>query len=208
MKSALKDAEGGHDWWHTYRVWQNAKLIARSEAADLVVVELGALLHDIADAKFHDRDESIGPAQAKEFLDAIAVDASKAQHVIEIVTHVSYRKSLTKGPKFESLELQIVRDADRLEAIGAIGIARAFSYGGYKKLPIYDPHISPERKLTKEAYESSTAPTINHFYDKLLRLKDMMQTETGKKMAVERHNFLEQYLEQFYREWPHLLPGI
>ena len=202
VQEALSDAEKGHDWYHTLRVYQHAITIARDEQADVLVVELAALLHDIADPKFHNGDESIGPAKAKAFLKEQQVDNRIIEHVCNIIRHMSYKNSLAKGqPQFRSAEMAIVQDADRLDAIGAIGIARTFHYGGYKNRLMFDPDIPPVTDLTKEAYKNSTAPTINHFYEKLLRLKDMMHTETAKHLAQERHDFMLAFLEQFYKEW-------
>jgi uncharacterized protein len=204
LKKTLKGAEGGHDWFHTQRVFNNAILIAKDEKVNVLVVSLGALLHDIADAKFHDGDETLGPKITKEFLTDLKVDPKVVDHVVHIVTHSSYKNSLDqkKGKKsFTSLELQVVQDADRLDAIGAVGIARAFNYGGYKNRPIYDPDIPPKLNMDKEAYKKSVAPTINHFYEKLLLLKDQMNTRTGKSLAEDRHGFMLIFLEQFYKEW-------
>ncbi|MEM6964588.1 MAG: HD domain-containing protein [Bacteroidota bacterium] len=200
VKSELKHAEGGHDWWHIYRVWKTAKQIAKSENVDQAVVELGALLHDIADTKFHGGDESIGPRKAKAFLESIAVEEKTITHVINIIENISFKGGNFKQ-KFHSPELAVVQDADRLDALGAIGIARTFNYGGFKNRALYDPNIPPNLNMTKEEYKKSTAPTINHFYEKLLLLKDRMNTATGKAMAQKRHDFMEQYLEQFYAEW-------
>ena len=199
VKTTLKNAEGGHDWWHIHRVWNNAKKIAETEQADLLVVELAALLHDIADSKFHNGDEEIGPKTAGDFLRSEQVDENIIEHVQQIIRHMSFKASLG-NVGFHSAELAIVQDADRLDAIGAIGIARAFSYGGFKGREIYDPEVKPDLHMSKEAYKNSTAPTINHFYEKLLLLKDKMNTETGKKMAEQRHAFMESYLDQFYSE--------
>jgi uncharacterized protein len=199
VRNTLKDAEGGHDWWHIHRVWNNAKLIAETEDANLLVVELAALLHDIADSKFHNGDEEIGPATAGEFLRSINVGDEIIEHVQQIIRHISFKAGFDKAV-FHSIELDVVQDADRLDAIGAIGIARAFSYGGFKGREIYNPEIKPDLNMTKAAYKNSTAPTINHFYEKLLLLKDKMNTETGKKLAQQRHAFMETYLKQFYSE--------
>ena len=203
VKETLQNAEGGHDWFHIKRVFQNAMFIAKDEDVDILVVSLGALLHEIADAKFHDGDENIGPQMAADFLQSINVKKNVIAHVVKIIEHISFKNSLgtSKKKAFDSKELQVVQDADRLDAIGAIGIARAFNYGGYKNRELYNPDIPPNLKLTKEAYKKSKAPTINHFYEKLLLLKDKMNTETGKKLAVERHQFMLDYLEQFYKEW-------
>jgi len=200
VKATLTNAEGGHDWWHIYRVWKLAKHIAQSEKVDVLVVELGALLHDIADAKFNDGNESIGPKKAREFLQSISVEEELITHVEKIIQHISF-----KGGNFEqafnSTELAVVQDADRLDAMGAIGIARTFNYGGFINRAIYNPNIQPNLNMSKEEYKNSTAPTINHFYEKLLLLKDRMNTPTGKAMAVHRHQYMEQFLEEFYNEW-------
>ena len=200
VKQELQHAEAGHDWWHIERVWKSAKAIAKEENVDLLVVEFAALLHDIADAKFHGGDEEIGPQKAGDFLNSIAVDEALIIHVQEIIRNMSFKSSLG-AINFSSPEMLVVQDADRLDAIGAIGIARAFTYGGFKNRELYNPAIKPEVKQSKEAYKNTTAPTINHFYEKLLLLKDKMNTETGKRIAQERHAFMEAYLEQFYGEW-------
>ncbi len=199
VRNTLKDAEGGHDWWHIYRVWTNAKRIASSEKCDILTVELAALLHDIADSKFHGGDEEIGPLTAANYLRSIGVDEPIIDHVQQIIRNVSFKSGFDK-PGFQSTELHIVQDADRLDAIGAIGIARTFSYGGFKNREIYNPEIAPNLNMSKEEYKNSTAPSLNHFYEKLLLLKDKMNTETGKKLAQQRHEFMENYLEQFYME--------
>jgi uncharacterized protein len=205
VKATLKNAEGGHDWFHILRVWNNAKLIAKNENVDEFIVELGALLHDIADAKFYNGDETIGPKMARTFLESQQVDESVISHIELIIFNISYKSSLTSEEKnkeiFSSPELKVVQDADRLDAIGAIGIARCFNYGGFKNRPLYDPEILPNLQMTKEEYKNSEAPTINHFYEKLLLLKDQMNTSTGKIIAEERHLFMENYLQQFYDEW-------
>ena len=200
VKQTLTNAEGGHDWWHIYRVWQLAKRIAVSEKVDMLVVELGALLHDIADAKFHNGDESVGPQLAKEFLLSKGVSPQLIEHVVSIINNISFGGG-NQQQYFSSPELNVVQDADRLDALGAIGIARTFNYGGFKNREMYNPNIKPNLHMTKEEYRKSTAPTLNHFYEKLLLLKDRMNTETGKRMAAERHRFMELYLEQFYAEW-------
>ncbi len=204
VQKELSEAEGGHDWWHIYRVWKSAKHIAETENVDLFIVELGALLHDIADSKFHDGDEEIGPQKAEEFLKTLGVDDQTIEHVKNIIKNISF-KGGKHVQKFKSLELDVIQDADRLDAMGAIGIARTFSYGGHKDRAIYNPEIKPNLKMTKEEYKKSNAPTINHFYEKLLLLKDRMNTKTGKKFAEERHKFMEKYLDQFYNEWEGLL---
>jgi uncharacterized protein len=200
VKETLAHAEAGHDWWHVYRVWRLAGQIALREEADLFVVELGALLHDIADSKFHNGDESIGPRMAREFLGSLGIEQEVISHVEKIIAHISF-KGAAHSQEFRSAALDVVQDADRLDALGAIGIARAFNYGGYKGRTIYDPGIPPVQGMTKEAYKKNTAPTINHFYEKLLLLKDRMNTQTGREMATKRHRFMERFLEQFYAEW-------
>jgi uncharacterized protein len=200
VKEKLSDAEGGHDWFHIERVYKNALLIAKDTDCDLVVVQLGALLHDIADSKFHNGDETIGPKTARLFLESEHVSTAIIQHVVNIIENISY-KGGNFEKKFSSVELDIVQDADRLDAIGAIGVARAFNYGGFKNRALYDPEITPITNMTKEEYKKNNAPTINHFYEKLLLLKDKMNTETGKQIAAERHKFMELFLAQFYAEW-------
>lgn len=200
VKQCLADAEGGHDWWHIYRVWKLARVIARGEAVDPFIIELGALLHDIADSKFNAGDEEIGPQKAREFLQSLEVDESVIAHVVNMIANISF-KGGKQAQSFKSPELDVIQDADRLDALGAIGIARTFNYGGYKKREIYNPGIEPNLKLTKEEYKNSTAPSLNHFYEKLLLLKDRMNTATGRKMAAQRHQFMVLYLEEFHKEW-------
>jgi len=200
VKKELTHAEGGHDWWHIQRVWQLARHIGSKENVDMLVVELGALLHDIADSKFHNGDETVGPEKARTFLQSIDAPESVINHVVSIIQNISF-KGGNHRPDFRSPELAVVQDADRLDALGAIGIARTFNYGGFKNRPMYDPSVTPNMTMTKEQYKQSLAPTINHFYEKLLLLKDRMNTDTAKEMAEERHRFMEQFLEQFYREW-------
>ena len=200
VKDTLRDAEGGHDWFHIERVYRNALALNKMEQGDELVVSLAALLHDIADSKFHAGDEEIGPNKAEYFLLSIGVEAKVVTHVKQIIQNVSFSNSFD-NQSFNSLELQIVQDADRLDALGAIGIARTFTYGGYKNRTLYDPEIAPQLNHTKESYKNSSAPTLNHFYEKLLLLKDQMNTSAGKVIANERHQFMEMYLEQFYAEW-------
>ena len=200
VKDTLEGAEGGHDWFHIHRVFNNARLIAKGEHVDNLVVALGSLLHDIADSKFHDGDESIGPKKATEFLMSLNVDSAVIEHVIQIIKNISFKGGRTKRT-FSSKELDVVQDADRLDAIGAIGIARCFNYGGFKNREIFNPDILPNLNMSKEEYKNSKAPSINHFYEKLLLLKDKMNTKTGRKIATERHIFMENYLIQFYNEW-------
>ena len=200
VQEKLENAEGGHDWFHIERVYKNALLIAENEVCDVNVVKLGALLHDIADSKFHDGDEAIGPKIAREFLESENADEVTIQHVINIIENLSF-KGGNAEKTFSSVELDIVQDADRLDAMGAIGIARTFNYGGFKNRPLHNPNIAPNLHMSKEEYKNSEAPTINHFYEKLLLLKDKMNTETGKKIAQERHQFMINFLSQFYAEW-------
>lgn len=202
VKKTLRGAEGGHDWFHIERVFKNTFLIAKEERVNILVVSLAALLHDIADPKFYNGDETIGPRMAKDFLNSIQIDEDTITHVILIIENMSFKNSFD-GQKnsSNSKELQVVQDADRLDAIGAIGIARAFNYGGFKNRALYDPDIALNLQMTKEEYKNSSAPTINHFYEKLLLLKDKMNTATGRKIADERHQYMLGYLEQFYGEW-------
>ncbi|HKX85328.1 MAG TPA: HD domain-containing protein [Flavobacterium sp.] len=200
VKQQLHGAEGGHDWFHIERVYKNALLIAQGETCDLDVVKLGALLHDVADSKFHDGDETVGPKVAREFLESQNVAEEIIQHVINIIENISF-KGGNFEKKFNSIELEIVQDADRLDAIGAIGVARAFNYGGFKNRALYNPDIQPNLNMSKEEYKKSDSPTVNHFYEKLLLLKDKMNTSSGKKIAEERHVYMEQFLSQFYAEW-------
>lgn len=200
VKEQLKNAEGGHDWFHIERVYKNALLIAEGEDCDVTVVKLGALLHDIADSKFHNGDESVGPKTARMFLEAQNVTEETILHVIAIIENISF-KGGNFEQQFRSKELEIVQDADRLDALGAIGIARTFNYGGFKNRTLYNPEIAPKLSQSKEEYKKSDAPTINHFYEKLLLLKDKMNTDTGKKIAKKRHDFMVHFLAQFYAEW-------
>lgn len=200
VQEELANAEGGHDWFHISRVVSTAKTIAAETTCDAVVVELSALLHDIADSKFHDGDEEIGPQKAREFLESQVLSSEQIDHVVAIIENVGYKGGMN-DKTHASIELDIVQDADRLDALGAIGIARTFNYGGFKNRVIYDPEVPPVDYATKEAYKDSTAPTINHFYEKLLLLKDLMTTEKGREMAEQRHQFMEDFLEQFYLEW-------
>lgn len=200
VKDQLTDAETGHDWWHIERVWENAKHIGATENVDMYVVELGALLHDIADAKFHDGDEEKGPKVARKFLESQHVPEDIIAHVENIVRHISFKGNI-EGQKWMSPELAVVQDADRLDALGAIGIARTFTYGGFENRTIYDPSQPPHENMTSEEYKNNREHTINHFYHKLLLLKGLMNTKTGKRVAEDRHAFMEKFLEQFYAEW-------
>ncbi len=200
VQQQLSGAEGGHDWFHIERVWKNTLLILEHENANRLICELAALLHDVADSKFHGGDEELGPAIAGKFLEAQQVDTLVIKEVKLIIKNMSYKASLGQV-HYHSKEMEVVQDADRLDAIGAIGIARAFNYGGFKNRALHDPTIMPEQNMSKEAYKNTQAPTINHFYEKLLLLKDKMNTDTAKAIAQQRHNFMESFLEQFYAEW-------
>jgi uncharacterized protein len=200
VKKTLANAEAGHDWFHIERVYKTALKINEVEHGDLLIVSLAALLHDIADSKFNGGDEEIGPRIAGEFLQQLNLEPSIIEQVQLIIKNLSFKASLGTVT-FQSKELDIVQDADRLDAIGAIGIARAFTYGGYKNRVLYDPEIKPQLQMTKEEYKNTTAPTINHFYEKLFLLKDLMKTTEGSKMAQQRHNFMLLYLDHFYQEW-------
>ncbi len=200
VKKSLKNAESGHDWFHTERVWKLSLKIAQTEQADLLVVQLAALLHDIADSKFYNGNENIAIERASDFLKNQNIESQVIEKVLSIIQHISFKGGNFSIP-YQSKELDIVQDADRLDAIGAIGIARTFNYGGFKNRPIYNPQIKPNLAMNREEYKNSQAPTINHFYEKLLLLKDRMNTETAKKIAIERHQFMLTFLEQFYKEW-------
>lgn len=200
VKKELENAEAGHDWFHVERVYKNASQILQDEKADEQVVILGALLHDIADSKFHNGDEDIGPEKARVFMDSIHINEDVKQHVVQIIRNISFKGGNFKR-EFSSKELDIVQDADRLDALGAIGIARAFHFGGYHNRVIFDPNIAPKMNMSKEEYKKHIGTTINHFDEKLLQLKDKMNTEKGKKIAAQRHDFMQQFLVQFYDEW-------
>lgn len=200
IRSRLTGEGSGHDWWHVFRVWKNAVHIAKNETADLFTVELAALLHDIADWKFHDGNDDIGPQLAREWLEKLSVEEDVISHVCQIISDISFKGSGVQS-KMKTIEGMIVQDADRLDAIGAIGIARTFAYGGAKGREIYNPEIKPEIHHSFEEYKKSKGPTINHFHEKLLLLKDLMNTETARNMAKHRHRFMESFLEEFMYEW-------
>ena len=200
VKQELEGAEAGHDWFHIQRVYNNAQNLLKTEKANEQVVLLGALLHDIADSKFHNGDETIGPKKAFEFMTSIGISDDVKTHVVKIIENISFKGGNVERA-FSSKELDIVQDADRLDAIGAIGIARTFNYGGFKNNALYDPEQPPVLNMTKEMYKKHRGTTINHFYEKLLLLKDRMNTETGKQIAENRHQFMEMFLEQFFNEW-------
>lgn len=199
IKQEFSDDSSGHDWWHIYRVWKNALTICEHEKGDSFIVQLAALLHDLDDWKFNDTGDET-PRRAKAWLDSFSLDPSITEAVCRIIQNVSF-KGAAVANKMDSLEGSIVQDADRLDAIGAIGIARAFAYGGYKNRPLYDPETSPQMHETFEQYKNSNSSTINHFYEKLLLLKDMMNTATAKRLAQQRHEYMEQFLLQFMDEW-------
>lgn len=201
VREQLEGEGSGHDWWHIFRVWKNARYIASQEkGADLFTVELAALLHDIGDHKFHNGDETVGPRLVREWLEKQPLDEVFIATVCDIVSGLSYKGAGTSSA-MPTLEGRIVQDADRLDAIGAIGIARTFAYGGHKGRELYNPAVAPVLHDNFEDYKSSTAPTINHFYEKLLLLKDRMHTPTARALAEKRHQYMEDFLSQFYAEW-------
>lgn len=200
VKSVLEGEGSGHDWWHIVRVVNNAMLIGKRENADLFIVELAALLHDVGDQKLHGGDESVGPRMTREWLQKMELDDATTQHIVDVIKDLSYKGANVATP-MKTLEGKVVQDADRLDAIGAIGIARTFAYGGHKNHLLYDPNVPTEMHDSFEKYKNSTAPTINHFYEKLLLLKDLMNTDSAKAIAKQRHEYMEIYLEQFYAEW-------
>lgn len=200
VKHNLLGEGSGHDWWHIYRVWQNAIHINRKEKADPFVVELAALLHDIADWKFHDADETLGSKLAREWLEKLHVNQKIILQVCEIIDHISFKGAGVEN-KIKTREGCVVQDADRLDAIGAIGIGRTFAYGGFKQREMYNPETRAHLAKNFEEYKAAGQTTINHFYEKLLLLKDLMNTKTGKRIALERHQFMENYLKQFFAEW-------
>ena len=200
VKEKLEGAEAGHDWFHIERVWKLSKKIAEKEGGNLEVIELSALLHDIADPKFHNGDETLALKISKDFLEEIHVEGELIEQVLFVIKNISF-KNRAEAPENPPLELQIVQDADRLDAIGAIGIARTFNFGGFKNNLMYHPEIKPNLGMNKEEYKKSNGTTINHFYEKLLLLKGLMNTETAKRIASERHDFMLQFLDEFYKEW-------
>lgn len=200
IKAKFDDDASGHDWWHIWRVWQLAKRIAVEEGADTFVVELGALLHDIADWKTNEGDLKASGTATREWLTGLEVESTLVDQVVKIVDKVSFKGAGVKDV-MKSLEGQIVQDSDRLDAMGAMGIARVFAYGGHKGRPMHNPVKSAELADTFEKYKNGGQTAINHFYEKLLLLKDRMHTTTGKRLAEGRHAYMEKYLEQFYAEW-------
>lgn len=200
VKEKLEGAEAGHDWFHIERVWKLSKKIAETEECNHDVVELAALLHDIADPKFHNGDETLALKVSGEFLEGENAPEETIEQVLFIIKNISF-KNRGDVPQNLPIELKIVQDADRIDAIGAIGIGRTFNFGGFKNNPMYDPNVEPKLNMSKDEYKKSNGTTINHFYEKLLLLKDLMNTEKGKEMAGERHDFMLKFLDQFYREW-------
>lgn len=200
VENELKGEGSGHDWWHVYRVWKNAKLIEKSEKCDYFVVEVAALLHDISDWKFNNGDEEAGAKIAADWLRKNKVDETRIGQVYEIISTSSFKGAKVKS-SMRTIEGKIVQDADRLDAIGAVGIGRTFAYGGHMGREMYNPNIKPQIHSTAEQYKNNSSPTINHFYEKLLLLKDLMNTDSAKQIAKERHIFMEEFLERFYKEW-------
>ncbi|RJP51368.1 MAG: HD domain-containing protein [Anaerolineaceae bacterium] len=199
IQREFSDDSSGHDWWHIYRVWKNALAICKHEKADEFIVQLAALLHDLDDWKFNDHGDET-PLRATAWLDSFDLDPSITDAVCRIITRISFKGAGVKN-KMDSLEGFIVQDADRLDAIGAIGIGRAFAYGGYKNRTMYDPDSPPQMHDSFEEYKNSKSATINHFYEKLLLLKDMMNTPAAKRIAEQRHEVMVEFLDQFMREW-------
>ncbi|MBW8362788.1 MAG: HD domain-containing protein [Kaistella sp.] len=200
VKQKMEGAEAGHDWFHIERVWKLSKNIAATEDCDLLVVELSALLHDIADPKFHGGDETLALKISRKFLESQGISEEIIGQVLFIIQNISFKN---RGETTGNLpvELKIVQDADRLDAIGAIGIARTFNFGGFKNNLMFHPDIPSKLNMTKEEYKKNEGTTINHFYEKLLLLKDMMNTQKGKKLAEKRHRFMLEFLEEFHAEW-------
>jgi uncharacterized protein len=199
VKGEFENDSSGHDWWHIYRVWKNALAICRHEKADLLTVELAALLHDLDDWKLAPSADGT-PVRAAAWLRQMDVDPALSAHICEIIAHLSYKGAGVEN-KISTLEGMIVQDADRLDAIGAVGIGRAFAYGGHAGRPLYDPEAPPQLHQSFEQYQNSRSATINHFYEKLLLLKDRMNTATARKIAGQRHLVMENFLAQFMQEW-------
>ncbi len=200
IKSQFENDSSGHDWFHIERVWRNAKAIAKKENADIFLTELGALLHDIADHKFVDDFRKESSKRTNELLSPFHLSHDTITSVQHIVLHTSFKGGIGKN-EMKSLEGKIVQDADKLDAIGAIGIARTFAFGGKFGHILFDPEVLSIEHKTLESYQKNRSHTINHFYEKLLKLKDLMHTETAKEMAKSRHSYMEAFLEQFYSEW-------
>lgn len=200
VKNKLKNDPSGHDWWHIYRVWKMALHLAEKENANYFEVQLAALLHDIDDWKLKDKEEHICTKNAKDWLNSQKVDEKIQLHICQIIEDLSFKGAGVTTSMY-TIEGKVVQDADRLDAIGAIGVARAFAFGGYKKREMYNPDIKPMMHLSFEEYKKNQSTTINHFYEKLLLLKNFMNTDTAKQIAKERHQFIETYLAQFIAEW-------
>jgi len=200
VRDTLGGESSGHDWWHVYRVWKIAQHIGEKEHADMFIVETAALLHDIADYKLHGGDEEIGPRTAREWLESLQVSESEIEHICNIIRNLSFNGANVKT-EMPTKEGMIVQDADRLDALGAIGVARTFAYGGHKGREMYDPNIKPVMHSSFEEYKKNNSPTINHFYEKLLLLKDLMNTDIAKQLATGRTKYMEEYLDKFYKEW-------
>ncbi len=201
VRQELEGESSGHDWWHVHRVWNMARRLAREEGAYIFVVEMASLLHDVGDKKLHGGDESVTPKMIDAWLDEVGVGGLRRDHIQYIVKNLSYSAHL-EGHKIRmSRDLMVVQDADRLDAMGAIGVGRTFAFGGHKGNIMYHPKVAPNEMLTKEEYDNAVGTTVNHFYEKLLKLKDLMNTDTAKKIAEERHTFMETFLERFYKEW-------
>lgn len=200
VRKMLHGDTSGHDWWHIQRVRKLALRLGKEEGADAFVVELAALLHDIADWKFYQGDPEAGPRVAAAWLEECGVDSSVSEHVCSIIREISFKGSGVPTP-MESIEGKVVQDADRLDALGAIGIARAFAYGGHQGREIHNPDVEPESHETFDAYRESAGSTINHFHEKLLLLEERMNTDAARRLAEARHEYMEGFLEQFHREW-------
>lgn len=198
VKSFLEHESSGHDWWHINRVRATAMAIGNDEGADLFVVELAALLHDMDDWKLS--DEHVDSQKSKKWLEDCLLDPNLIEKICRVIEGVSF-KGAQVNTSTDDLECRVVQDADRLDAIGAVGIARTFAYGGSRGRGIYDPNILPVMHADFEAYKKNNTHTINHFYEKLLLLKDQMQTKTGRALAEQRHQFMLTFLDQFFHEW-------
>jgi uncharacterized protein len=200
VQKTLNNESSGHDWWHIYRVWNTAKAIGKKEHANMFIVELSSLLHDIADYKLHGGDEEIGPTTARLWLETVRVDEKDIEHVVNIIRNISF-KGAGVSSKMDSIEGKVVQDADRLDALGAIGIARTFAYGGHKGRLMHDPQTKPAMHTSFDAYKNNNSSGINHFYEKLLLLKDLMNTDSGRKLAIKRTKYMQDYLDKFFSEW-------
>jgi len=200
VKKNLGSEPTGHDWWHSWRVWKLSKKIAKKEGGNLFIIEVSALLHDVADWKFHDGSTTKGMKKIKTLLKKLGVNEGTTNHICNIIENISFKGAGVKN-KIKTKEGMIVQDADRLDVLGAIGIARAFAYGGFKQREIYNPSVKIKFHKSFNEYKKAKSTSINHFYEKLLLIKDRLNTKTAKKIARERHKFLEDYLKQFFKEW-------